>query len=129
MLKVTELGGENIHGFQLNIKWPNPYILWEYKQEHPDKIIVLQCSESALEAVSCNPTTLVEIAENYIGICDYLLIDPSGGLGKALNPRKGLEYLQQLNVRIDEMGFGIAGGLSPTTLEDLMGPIVKVLML
>lgn len=126
MLKVTELGGENFHGFQLNIKWPNPFTLEEYKREYPDKIIVLQCGEAALDAVSNNPTTLVEVIENYIGVCDYLLVDPSGGLGKPLNPHKGLEYLQQLNARTDKMGFGIAGGLSPTTLEDLMGPIVKV---
>jgi hypothetical protein len=126
MLKVTELGGENFHGFQLNIKWPNPFTIEEYKREHPDKIIVLQCGEAALEAASCDPATLVEIAENYIGTCDYLLVDPSGGLGKPLNPYKGIEYLHQLNARTDKMGFGIAGGLSPTTLEDLMGSIAKV---
>ena len=91
MLEVTKLGGENFHGFQLNIKWPNPYTLEEYKKEYPDKIIVLQCGEAALDAVSCNPTILVEVAENYIGVCDYLLVDPSGGLGKPLNPHKGIE--------------------------------------
>ncbi|HBI33792.1 MAG TPA: hypothetical protein DEA43_03200 [Candidatus Moranbacteria bacterium] len=125
MMTVTQLCGENFHGFQLNIKWPNPYTLEKYKKEHPEKIIVLQCGESALEEVSCDPIVLASVADNYKGTCEYLLVDPSGGLGKPLNPYKGMEYLHQLNLRISGMGFGIAGGLSPTTLEDLMGPIAK----
>ena len=126
MLKVTELGGENFHGFQINIKWPNPHTLWQYKQKHPEKIIVLQCGEAALEEMDCNPIVFASVADNYKETCQYLLIDPSGGLGKPLNPHKGLEYLKELNARVKHMSFGIAGGLSPAILEDLMGPIVKV---
>lgn len=127
MLEVTKLAGENFHGFQLNIKWPDPHILWKYKERYPEKIIVLQCGETALEEFHWDPIVLASVVSvNYESYCEYVLIDPSGGLGKALNPHKGLEYLQQLNARTDKMGFGIAGGLSPTTLEDLMGPIAKV---
>ncbi|MFA6973194.1 MAG: hypothetical protein WC238_00445 [Parcubacteria group bacterium] len=126
MMEVTELGGKNFHGFQLNIKWPEPHTLWKYKQKHPDKIIVLQCGEGALEDVSCDPIVLASLAGNYEHLCEYLLVDPSGGLGKPLNPHKGLQYLEQLHARVNHMQFGIAGGLSPITLEDLMSPIWKV---
>lgn len=125
MMAVTELGGENFHGFQLNIKWPDPHALWKYKQKYPEKIIVLQCGEAALESICFDPIVLASVADNYKDTCEYLLVDPSGGLGKPLNSLKGLAYLHHLNLKVSGMRFGIAGGLSPTTLEDLMGPIAK----
>lgn len=125
MMAVTELGGENFHGFQLNIAWPDPYTIWRYKQKHPNKIIVIQCGQSALEIMDCDPIVVATVADNYQDTCEYLLIDPSGGLGKPLNTLKGLDYLHELNSRLSRMKFGIAGGLSPATLEDLIGPIVK----
>lgn len=126
MLKVTELAGKNFHGFQLNIKWPDPHTLWAYKKGYPDKVIVLQCGQSALEEVECNPEKLAFKAKDYEHICEYLLVDPSGGLGKPLNTYEGVRYLADLNVNVNEMGFGIAGGLSPTSLVDLVGSIAKV---
>lgn len=127
MLEVTKLGGRNFHGFQLNIKWPNPRTLREYREEHPDKVIVLQCGHSALEEVECNPKKLsLVVADNYEHICDYLLIDPSGGLGKPLNTFEGMHYLADLNVNVKDMGFGIAGGLSSGTIDELVGSIAKV---
>lgn len=125
MLEVTKLGGKNFHGFQLNIKWPNPETLYEYKKQFPDKVIVLQCGGGALESVDFSPTKLALRAIDYTHVCDYLLVDPSGGLGKSLDPNKGLEYLNHLNVKVEEMGFGIAGGLSSDTIEGLISPIVR----
>jgi hypothetical protein len=110
MMEVTELGGENFHGFQLNIKWPDPHTLWRYKQKYPEKIIVLQCGETALESVCFDPIVLASVAGNYKDTCEYLLVDPSGGLGKPLNSLKSLAYLHHLNLKVSGMGFGIAGG-------------------
>lgn len=124
MFMVTELGGENFHGFQLNIKWPNPHTLEQYKKQCPGKTLVLQCGETALGSVECDPEKLVASAKNYQDICEYLLIDPSGGLGRAFNPEKGLEYLRGLKAGIKNMSFGIAGGLSPLMLEDLLLPVL-----
>jgi len=59
-------------------------------------------------------------AANYEHSCDYLLIDPSGGLGKKFNPLKGLDYLKHLNANLKKMRFGIAGGLSSDNIADMM---------
>jgi len=116
MLEVSELAGNNFHGFQLNIRWPEPQTLKKYRKEYPEKILVLQCGSGALEEIGHDPVRLVGKVWQYVGICDYLLIDPSGGLGMPFDPQKGLEYLQFLNDSMVGMRFGIAGGLSPETL-------------
>lgn len=125
MLAATQLGGKNFHGFQLNIKWPEPYILKEYRRQHPDKVLVLQCGNAALEAIDHDPARLVKAVLAYEEICEYLLIDPSGGLGKPFDPQKGYEYLQYLNAIVKGMAFGIAGGLSAETLGLLMSPMMS----
>jgi hypothetical protein len=125
MLEVTELGGRNFHGFQLNIKWPEVRVLGKYKKRHPDKILVLQCGSGALEAAENDPEKVAKAAWIYQEICEYLLIDPSGGFGKPFDPQKGYEYLGYLNAIVEKMSFGIAGGLSPDTL-DLLETIAKV---
>ncbi len=124
MVEVTELGGENLHGFQLNLKWPDPRVIEDYKKKHPEKVIVLQCGGGALSEVGKNPQSLGNSAKMYEGLCEYLLIDPSGGYGIPFDTAKGLEFLRALHSSIKGMGFGIAGGLSPETL-DLLKPIVE----
>lgn len=116
MLEVTKLGGKNFHGFQLNIRWPEPQTLKKYRKQYPDKVMVLQCGSGALDAVGHDPVRLVGKTWQYVGTCDYLLIDPSGGLGMPFDPKKGLEYLQFLNESTLGIRFGIAGGLSSETL-------------
>ena len=135
MIEATEIGGPNLHGFQLNLKWPwvHPNILWVYKQRNPGKILVLQAGETVLEFCEHIPTRLEAAAWYYDnGIVDYLLIDPSGGYGKPLDPKKGLEYLKSLNYVggkgsrfLRQMEFGIAGGLSSDTLDYLLADIAK----
>lgn len=125
MVEVTELGGENLHGFQLNLKWPDPRTIEDYKKKHPEKVIVLQCGGGALVEVGENPQSLADAAKMYEGLCEYLLIDPSGGYGMPFDTAKGLEFLKALHFSVKGMGFGIAGGLRPETL-DLLEPIAKV---
>jgi hypothetical protein len=124
MLQVTDLAGKNFHGFQLNIKWPDPNVLRIYTQRYPEKTIVLQCGQGAMEAMDYSPKDIAWRALSYKFCCDYLLIDPSGGLGKPLDSYQGLKYMEELNANVTWMRFGIAGGLSPETLG-LVEPIIK----
>ena len=58
-----------------------------------------------------------------MGIIDYVLLDPSGGLGQPFDPEVAKSYLDELRKFENELGLGVAGGLSPTTLnllEDLI---------
>lgn len=124
LLLVTELASNHFNGFQLNITWPSARVLEDYKDLHNDKVIVLQIGSGAFEKVSHSPEKLAEKVHEYTGLIDYVLLDPSGGTGQPFNPDIARSYLEALSVKTNDFGLGVAGGLSPTTL-DLVEPLVK----
>ncbi len=123
LVAMTEFGGANMHGFQLNIAWPAIDVLGEYKKAHPAKRIVLQIGGHALEMVNHSPERLAVKVAEYDGVAEYVLLDPSGGYGKPLDPVLACDYLLALKAQNFKMGLGVAGGLSPTTLS-LVEPLV-----
>lgn len=124
LVAMTEFGGVNMHGFQLNIAWPSSDVLAEYKKACPAKQIVLQVGGHALEMVNHSPEQLAARVSEYDGIADYVLLDPSGGQGKPFDPERACEYLLAIKAQNLGMGLGVAGGLSPTTLK-LIKPLVN----
>ena len=112
--------GSNLHGLQLNIAWPDPMILENFKELHPDKIIVLQIGERAFELISYSPEILAaKVAEEYKGLIDYILLDLSGGYGIDFDPAEIAEYLDALKKVRLKIGLGVAGGLSSSTLRNV----------
>ena len=124
LLAITELGGKNLNGLQLNMAWPSPDVLEAYKKVQPAKQIVLQIGGRAFKIVNDSPRQLAAKVTEYEGIIDYVLLDPSGGLGRPLDTERIREYLYTLKAKNLNIGLGTAGGLSPTTLG-LIGPLVK----
>lgn len=133
MIEVTKLGGPNVHGLQLNVKWPDRLALAKYRATFETKVIVLQCGHGALESV--RPGKFQETIFDYYGLADYILVDPSGGLGKPIDPTEAYAYLKELDELEDRkwtlwgkqlvnrtaaMGHGIAGGFSAETLPNLI---------
>lgn len=118
-------GGPQFQGFQLNVRWPNIDVLKQYKREFPDKMIVLQCGGGALKQAGNDPVRLAKMIGNYNEVADYALIDPSGGLGKALDIGFSLACLNELASMKLKIGAGIAGGLGPDSVERIK-PIVDV---
>lgn len=55
----------------------------------------------------------------YENICDYVLLDQSGGSGRALNPYRDLEYLNHFHAATKNISFGVAGGLYSGNVKDL----------
>lgn len=126
LIAMTEFGGRNLHGFQLNIAWPSPTVLVSYRKTRPMKQLVLQIGGHAFEMVNHSPEKLASKVAEYNGLVEYVLLDPSGGYGKPFDPKRTHEYLEALRAENLDIGLGIAGGLSPTTLN-LVEPIVKEL--
>lgn len=124
LVDMMEFGGANLHGFQLNIAWPSPEILAKYRKSFPSKKIVLQIGEHALTMVNHSPKRLAAKVTEYGGIIDYVLLDPSGGHGKPFEPERAQDYLLALKTQNPETGLGVAGGLSPRTLN-LVEPLAK----
>ena len=124
LVAMTEFGGANMHGFQLNIAWPALDVLAEYKKAYPAKQIVLQVGGHAFEMVNNSPEQLAEQVAEYDEVAEYVLLDPSGGYGKPFNSERAREYLLALREKNLRIGLGVAGGLSPTTLN-LVEPLVR----
>lgn len=127
MLGVTKISGSCFHGFQLNVAWPSPKALEAYRQIHGGVKIVLQVGSSAFRKIGNSPVNLArKVMDEYDGLVDYLLLDPSGGLGEPFNTALAREYLEELRGQGAErfLGLGVAGGLSPTTLN-LVEPLAR----
>ncbi len=125
LVQLTNLGGINLNGFQLNMAWPSLKDIAHYHAQcGRSKKIVLQIGKRAFEMINNSPRELAARVAEYEYLADYVLLDPSGGLGIPFNPEIAQSYLEALKVKNLTMGFGIAGGLSPTTL-DLIKPLIK----
>lgn len=123
--RIIELSQGRINGFQLNMVWPDPGALAFFKKAHPDKLIILQVGIKAMQVFENDPKDIANIiVSNYAPFIDYILIDPSCGLGLPLDTEKGLAYLKALLEKKVKVGLGIAGGLSADTLN-LIEPIVS----
>jgi len=124
--RVVKVCSGKLDGFQLNMTWPSPKVLDEFflLHEYPNGFkIVLQVGQKALDMVENSPKKLADKALDYRGLIDYILIDPSGGLGKPFDTEKARDYLRALR-DLGFCGLGVAGGLSPTTLN-LVEPLVE----
>lgn len=124
LVAMSEFGGRNLHGFQLNIAWPSPVALDTYRKMHPAKQIVLQVGGHAFEMVDHSPERLASKVAEYEGLAEYVLLDPSGGYGKPFDPERARNYLTALQALNIDVGLGVAGGLSPTTLN-LVEPLAR----
>lgn len=128
LLEVTELGGDNFHGFQLNIKWPDIRVLERYKVRYPSSTFVLQCGSGALKSANNDPKILAYSVRDYVDVCGYVLVDPSGGRGETLVPEMALKFLDHLyNVLEGKMNIGVAGGLGISgETGELLQPIFDI---
>ena len=125
LIEVTDIAGPHFDGFQLNIAWPSPAVLRKYKEARPGKTIVLQVGTNAFFQTSNSPEILAnKVCHEYSGLIDYLLLDPSGGVGQSFDPHIAREYLESLDLYDHDFGIGVAGGLSASTLN-LLEPILN----
>ncbi|MFH0779355.1 MAG: hypothetical protein V1928_00675 [Parcubacteria group bacterium] len=124
LLGLAKIVGPNLHGFQLNISWPEPKELDVFHLQCDQKMkIVLQIGAGAFRKVDDSPEKLArKVKAEYEGLIDYVLLDPSGGAGKQFDPEKAKEYLDALiDVNVNA-ALGVAGGLNAETL----GPVATL---
>lgn len=121
--EMSVLGGPNLDGFQLNLAWPSREAILNHKREW-ESVIVLQIGGRAFEMVDHSPQQLADKVAEYQDVVDYVLLDPSGGYGVPFDTDKARVYLEALKARNLNLGLGVAGGLSPTTLN-LIQPLVS----
>lgn len=126
MIKAFNLAGPFCDGLQLNVAWPDPKALGHFKIKAPQATVILQVGARALEMVEHSPQKLADkINKEFKYFIDYGLLDLSGGTGKPFDPEEVRGYLRALEDKQMSVGLGVAGGLSPETLPDLVGPLVE----
>ncbi len=119
---LAKIGGPNLNGIQLNLHWPEPADIQLFRHTHPDLKLVLQLGSRALRRVDIMDNIPKRLNE-YEGLIDYILVDPSGGRGVRFDPERA-----EIMVRaIVASGFApvVAGGLCAGTLD----PIRRLLKL
>lgn len=123
--ELAKLGGRRLDGFQLNVAWPDPEIIKKFHSVHPGKILILQVGIRAIEECGNAPKKVCQkIIDEYLGLVDYILLDPSGGLGKRIKSDGMMQFLHLFDEMQHNIGLVIAGGLCSKTFG-FITPIVK----
>ena len=115
--EVVEVGGNRLHGIQLNMVWPSPEAVFMFKRRHPCRQIILQLNREAMELVSNSPARAAMLVARYENTLDYVLFDPSAGTGLGFDPEEARGYLNAL--RPLDIGLGVAGGLGQGALGNV----------
>ena len=124
LVSVTELVGEKLHGFQLNLAWPPASALETYRSRYPEIGIVLQMGNAALAHVGHSPEAYCDwLQRDYSGLVDYILIDPGGGYGYPLDPEVARLYLREMNARRLDIDLAVAGGIAANSMH-LVQPLL-----
>lgn len=122
MERLTILGGTNLNGFQINIKWPDPEklnrfrIKWlETRRSQP--WVILQIGKESLEEVDNCSVNLCKKLLEYNNCITDVLIDPSGGTGILTDAGDLEKFVRSITFEHPGVGIGLAGGLTADTLE------------
>lgn len=108
---------------QLNQDWPDPKAILALKEKFSALEVVVQLSPKCLEASDSEISSRIEA---YAPLADYLLIDPSGGQGKALDLERTKVLLPMLQRKLPDTRIGIAGGLGPENLKAVVSELKPV---
>lgn len=117
LCQVAELS-EKLDAIQLNIAWPEPGVLVEFKQLYRNVNLILQVPVSEVLENPHISKPINAVALQYNKVVDKFLIDFSRGFGQPLDLDKLEGFIQQFKaVGINECRLGAAGGLSPDKPE------------
>ncbi len=127
--RIKDACGKYFQGFQLNMVWPKASLIHDWlfnHSSHSNAVIVLQCGSRAMANLKHSPEELAEKLKEYEGVIDYVLLDPSGGIGIPFDAAFALRCLEAIDqANITGINIGVAGGLSPETIPDLLPPILQ----
>lgn len=119
LLSLYDLAGPNCHGFQFNGMKPTRDALRAlHDRAMADRRPPLRIVMQVPDIMQC------PLVMHYEGMITDLLIDESRGAGKSLDPTRTWTLLSRIRRTIwrpGTIGFGVAGGLSGSTIESALG--------
>lgn len=108
---------------QINMDWPDLDQIESIRTEFPEMTIILQLPK---ETLNQDLKGVVNRASNYKELVQYVLIDPSGGLGKEFDPSQYAGFMKELYNTMPKSTIGIAGGLDGNNVEEKFDKIAQV---
>jgi len=127
LIDLSHHAGLAHHGFQLNMAWPSPTAL--HRVHGQDWLggltIVLQIGPRAIALAGGTLEGVVDKLKQYTGLAQYVLLDGSGGLGRALNVEWARQYLRAFRDARLPFSLGVAGGLGPNSMEPVQELIAE----
>ncbi len=121
LLRLVMACGPNLHALQLDMIWPEPHIIKDFRHKHPDIQVVLQVSSHSLAMVQEDPGKLVEKLVEYSDAIDYVLMDLSMGRSRPMDAEYFRPFLERISIDLPKLGKAVAGRLGPNTLHLLGG--------
>lgn len=115
--------GPHLDAVQLDMTWPDPVELDLFHAEYDHLELVLQIGAAAFAQVGNDPERLVDQLHQYGGGVTRVLLDTSGGAGRALDAAALLPFLRRLLSEWPCLGLGVAGGLGPESMS-LIEPLL-----
>lgn len=114
-----------IRGLQFNgLPWASQdyrSFLAGFKERYPDQSVILQAGSITLDHHSPRKVA----AELGTMPADYVLLDPSGGWGRAMDLGRMRAYVDEIYQRHVPVGVAVSGGLEAQNVEELFGPLVE----
>lgn len=110
----VELGGENLDAIQLDLVWPDPEAVKEFRRRHPEIEIVLQIGKFAFGENGIDEAKIVEKLKGYGKAVDHILLDLSLGKGREMTSDDIADLKRVMRAVQDTMpdiGLAVAGGL------------------
>ncbi len=121
--RAASFGGPNMHAIQLDMIWPDPRFILDFRERHPWIQIIIQGNSNAMDVVDNNPIKFVNRLHEYSDTIDYVLLDKSMGKGLGMNAYALLPFARVISKCIPSLGIAVAGGLGPDTLN-LLDPLL-----
>ena len=119
MMLADEVGGQHLHGFQLNMVWPAREALLDFRNATKKKYrMILQIGRQAMTDYEYDPVRIACKAALYENSIDAVLIDQSGGKGHQIeNLNFVLDVIKALKELAPTIDIGVAGGLQSGTIH------------
>jgi hypothetical protein len=123
LLEASNHGGCHLHAMQLDMIWPEPSLIEDFRAVRPNIQVVLQLNKNALALMDDDPQRVVEKLGGYNESVDYALLDKSHGKGLGMDAGALLPFIRAIAEHLPHIGLAVAGGLGPNTMH-LVEPVV-----
>src|SRR3989338_6619340 len=103
--------------------WPEINQIGTIKSTFPKMKIVMQINNMAIKNKTM--TEIEQLLKNYSGLVEYVLVDPSGGIGQDFNIEQCVTIMDSIKKILPNSIVGIAGGLSGNNVYEKINSVSK----